>query len=88
MNKEKTPRILWEASRQYRHNNSDGLVYGFDRDITCKIVNSLQRKINKFERYLDTFKLDVCQGDCVDEIYGLCKEYDKCGQYNRFQEPK
>lgn len=39
------PKILHEASRQYRHNNSDELVGGFDEDETIKVVAWLQAGI-------------------------------------------
>jgi len=44
----------------------------------------LNRYLEDFKKYLSDFKLDVCQGDCMDEIYGKCKEFDKCKQYNKF----
>ena len=37
----KTPEYLLSAVRQYRHNNSDGFVYGFDHDETIRIIESL-----------------------------------------------
>jgi len=49
----KTPEILYPASRQYRHNNSDEFVHGFDHDETVKIVNRL---LNKIKRMTDKQK--------------------------------
>lgn len=51
--KTKSPEILHTAIRQYRHNNSDGLVFGFDYDETTKIVNGL---LNKIKRMTDKQK--------------------------------
>ena len=39
------PKILLPALRQYQHNDGSGLVIGFDRDETVKIVNMLLEAI-------------------------------------------
>ena len=45
----KTPNILLPASRQYQHNDSSGLVPGFEYEQTCKIVTSLLAKLRELE---------------------------------------
>ena len=40
------PEILHNALRQYRHNNSDEFLAGFDYVETVKLVISLQEEIN------------------------------------------
>ncbi len=42
-----TPEILLPASRQYCHNNGRGLMAGYDKKETDKIVSSLLQKIKK-----------------------------------------
>jgi hypothetical protein len=34
-------KVLEQALRQYRHNNSDGFVFGYDKTETDKIVSGL-----------------------------------------------
>ena len=46
----KTPEKLWPALRQYRHNNSDGLVMGFDCEDTIKEFKLMQAEIDKFKK--------------------------------------
>ncbi len=43
------PIVLAPALRQYRHNNSDGFVCGYDCDITESIVLELQQRITDLE---------------------------------------
>ena len=52
MEKPKTPEILFDALRQYQHNDCSGLVAGFDIDETIKIVVSLQAKLEAAEASL------------------------------------
>ena len=40
---------LSAATRQYRHNNSDGFVFGYDIDETTKIVTSQQAEIDQIK---------------------------------------
>ena len=53
----KTPKILWAAVRQYEHNHPNGLIPAFDKDLTIKIVCSLQAKIDELKfavfKYVD-----------------------------------
>lgn len=39
----KTPEILYRASRQYRHNDSNETVAGFDYAETIEIVSALEK---------------------------------------------
>ena len=43
-------RALFTASRQYRHNNSDDFVFGYDQELTIKIVAGL---LNGIDRHSD-----------------------------------
>ena len=40
-----TPEILIPALRQYRHNNGEGLVFGYDKDEVEKLVLEQQKTI-------------------------------------------
>lgn len=42
--------VLTEAVRQYRHNDSDELVFGYDEKVTNRIVAVLQAKIDVLTR--------------------------------------
>lgn len=48
----KTPEILVPASRQYQHNNCNGMLAGFDHGETVKIVNLLNKTIKAQARLL------------------------------------
>jgi len=42
-----TPLILLKAGRQYRHNNNDNFVIGYDKEETDKVVNSMIKIIRE-----------------------------------------
>ena len=46
----KTHKILHHAIRQYRHNNNDGLVFGYDKKEVDKVVSSLLAQIDNIKR--------------------------------------
>ena len=48
--------MLLPALRQYRHNNSDEFVAGYDKDDTVEIVSNLLRRIEKLSDALISFK--------------------------------
>lgn len=48
--------LLMGAQRQYRHNNSDGFVCGYDMDDTEKVVGELLARIEHLENGLIDFK--------------------------------
>ena len=56
MSELKTPEILWSASRQYRHNNSDEFVCGFDRDETIKIVTTLAARVSELQANVEILR--------------------------------
>ena len=47
--------LLLPASRQYRHNNVDYFVDGYDKEETVKIVSGLQKEVHRL--MLDTVRL-------------------------------
>jgi hypothetical protein len=52
----KTPEILIPALRQYRHNDGDGLLFGFDHDETAKIVNLMGKGLKAQSRLLTCYR--------------------------------
>lgn len=55
-----TPEQLLPALRQYRHNNSDGFVAGYDKEVTEKLFADQQSKIDVLEKSLK-LALDVIE---------------------------
>ncbi len=51
-----TPPALIHARRQYRHNNGDGFVCGYDFDATNLVVVAYEQRITDFEQSLATTK--------------------------------
>jgi hypothetical protein len=54
-------KLLMPASRQYMHNDGSGLVCGFDKDLTEKIVDKQLLRIEKLE-----FALGDLLNDCIN----------------------
>lgn len=52
----KTPDILLPALRQYRHNNANTVVAGFDHNETAKIVNLMQKTLKAQSRLLAAYR--------------------------------
>jgi hypothetical protein len=52
----KTPEILHTASRQYRHNNSDEFVFGFDIEETLKVFNIMQKALEAQSKLLVCYR--------------------------------
>lgn len=42
---------LTEALRQYRHNKTDGFVFGYDKDIVDRLVTSLEAELERTKRF-------------------------------------
>ncbi len=47
------PRELLPGLRQYRHNNSDEFVFGFDLVKTCNVFEDFNNKINAWKSAFD-----------------------------------
>lgn len=73
MSKLKTPEILWSASRQFRHNNSDDFINGFDYEKTVQIVNSLENL--KKDPPLPTLLLSRKLGLPIQESQSVAVEF-------------
>lgn len=72
------PKILHEASRQYRHNSSDELVSGFDKDETIKIVTGLQAEIDRLKENLRIAENEVSD---LRDYANLCNKKFKGIEY-------
>ena len=48
-----TPKILYNAVRQYRHNKDDGFIGGYDREETNKAVEKLESEIHDMQLELN-----------------------------------
>lgn len=48
-------RILYPALRQYRHNNSDEFITGYDKEETDKIVSELLQQIDQLYKTIDYY---------------------------------
>ena len=49
---------LTPALRQYRHNNSDGFVFGYDLKETKEVISKLNREVEEGEdRLVNAFQL-------------------------------
>ena len=70
METKKQPKILWPATRQYKHNDgSDGFVMGYDINVVDKIVESLQSKLTEANKTISELK------DWGTEV---CKTLEEC----------
>lgn len=50
-----------EAIRQFRHNNSDEFVFGYDKDIIDKELKALQKRVEELE-HDNAVMISNCEG--------------------------
>ena len=77
METKKQPKILWPATRQYKHNDgSDGFVMGYDINVVDKIVESLQSKLTEANKTISELREENKELESFNEhildIYVRC----------------
>ena len=63
-----TPKLLIPALRQYRNNNGEGLVVGYDNELTDQIVVDLLSQI---------IDLKACLRTCANSANGALNQYNE-----------
>ncbi len=48
--------LLTPALRQYRHNNSEGFLFAYEKEETEAVITELQKQIERLEKGLIDFK--------------------------------
>jgi hypothetical protein len=67
-------KVLEQALRQYRHNNSDSFVFGYDKTETDKIVSGLIDALGGLENQQEYQKHEFCHAIACKALVGNDRE--------------
>lgn len=67
-----THKLLIPAIRQYRHNNNDGLVFGYDVEVVDELVKDLDKHRKGLKHNLsvvETYLKEIKEEDCTEDVW-------------------